>query len=80
MFYRFVGGDKVQNFQLSKILFFDNQKLEKNFREFFIKLTKESMKQHSQSKIVVKPEPKEVAKPAPQYSQSVVTPKPLICR
>lgn len=70
MFYRFVGVDKLQNFQLAKILFFDNQALEKEFRNFFGSLTKESMRQDSKKDV------KHTKKEKETHSESPKTKKP----
>lgn len=49
MFYRFVGADKLQNFQLDKVLFFDNRVLENKFQEYFNYLSDQTLKSNTHS-------------------------------
>lgn len=44
MFYKFVGKDKLQQFELSRILFLENKVLEEKFQESFNQLSINSMK------------------------------------
>jgi hypothetical protein len=43
MFYKFIGADKIQNFELAKVLFLENRSLEQDFQKYFTELTHKTM-------------------------------------